>query len=383
MHMKKKLLAFGMAVLMLTGCGSSSGTIRFGAAGLGGTYHMFSDAFAEIIESESADCSIEVKTTAGSAANVRLLSDGYVQMAIAQADIINDAYYGVGMFENDKKYQGYSAVGGLYTEACQIVVRADSDIRSVEDLQGKTVSVGEEESGTEKNAEQILAAYGLSERLVTEVNLDYTDAVEQLKKKEIDAMFCTAGAYTTVIGELAKQCEIRFIDLDEKGIDKLMKSYDFYTECEIPENTYVGQTEAVRTVGVKAVLYDGSYHPVDSSEMAFKTATIQAFKKGFMEASPVLLEPIASLKVTVPDDYTGDIMGDLNKRRGRVLGMTPAAGGKQVIEADIPMTGLFGYCTTLRSMTGGRGSYEYTFARYEQAPSDVQEKEIAARAEEA
>ena len=127
MHMKKKLLAFGMAVLMLTGCGSSSGTIRFGAAGLGGTYHMFSDAFAEIIESESADCSIEVKTTAGSAANVRLLSDGYVQMAIAQADIINDAYYGVGMFENDKKYQGYSAVGGLYTEACQIVVRADSD----------------------------------------------------------------------------------------------------------------------------------------------------------------------------------------------------------------------------------------------------------------
>ena len=107
MHMKKKLLAFGMAVLMLTGCGSSSGTIRFGAAGLGGTYHMFSDAFAEIIESESADCSIEVKTTAGSAANVRLLSDGYVQMAIAQADIINDAYYGVGMFENDKKSEGY------------------------------------------------------------------------------------------------------------------------------------------------------------------------------------------------------------------------------------------------------------------------------------
>ena len=133
---------------------------------------------------------------------------------------------------------------------------------------------------------------------------------------------------------------------------------------------------------VKAVLYDGSYHPVDSSEMAFKTATIQAFKKGFMEAGPVLLEPIASLKVTVPDDYTGDVMGDLNKRRGRVLGMTPVSGGKQIIEADIPMTGLFGYCTVLRSMTGGRGTYEYQFARYEQAPSDVQEKEIAARAAE-
>ena len=133
-------------------------------------------------------------------------------------------------------------------------------------------------------------------------------------------------------------------------------------------------------VGVKAVLYDGSYHPVDSSEMAFKTAAIQAFRKGFMEAGPVLLEPIMSVKVVVPDAYTGDIMGDLNKRRGRVLGMNPAPGGKQVIEADVPMSGLFGYCTELRSMTGGRGDYSYEFARYEQVPSDVQEKEVAARA---
>ena len=99
-----------------------------------------------------------------------------------------------------------------------------------------------------------------------------------------------------------------------------------------------------------------------------------------MEAGPVLLEPIMSLKVTVPDAYTGDIMGDLNKRRGRVLGMTPMSGGRQIIEADIPMSGLFGYCTDLRSMTGGRGDYSYEFARYEQTPSDVQEKEVAARA---
>ena len=161
------------------------------------------------------------------------------------------------------------------------------------------------------------------------------------------------------------------------------KNYFPAVEKGLQESVVKGPLAGYPVVGVKATLYDGSYHPVDSSEMAFKTATIQAFKKGFLEASPVLLEPIASLKVTVPDDYTGDIMGDLNKRRGRVLGMTPVAGGKQVIEADIPMTGLFGYCTALRSMTGGRGSYEYTFARYEQAPSDVQEKEIAARAEEA
>lgn len=159
------------------------------------------------------------------------------------------------------------------------------------------------------------------------------------------------------------------------------KNYFPAVEKGLQESVVKGPLAGYPVVGVKAVLYDGSYHPVDSSEMAFKTATIQAFKKGVMEASPVLLEPIATVKVTVPDDYTGDVMGDLTKRRGRVLGMNPVAAGT-TIEADIPMTGLFGYCTTLRSMTGGRGTYSYEFARYEQAPADVQEKEIAARAKE-
>ncbi len=158
------------------------------------------------------------------------------------------------------------------------------------------------------------------------------------------------------------------------------KNYYPAVEKGIQESVLKGPLAAYPVVGVKAILYDGSYHAVDSSEMAFKTAAIQAFKKGFMEAGPVLLEPIASVKVTVPDAYTGDIMGDLNKRRGRVLGMNPAPGGKQIIEADVPMMGMFGYCTYLRSMTGGRGEFEYAFARYEQAPSDVQEKEVAARA---
>ena len=151
-------------------------------------------------------------------------------------------------------------------------------------------------------------------------------------------------------------------------------------EKGLQESVLKGPLAAYPVVGVAAVLYDGSYHPVDSSEMAFKVATIQAFKKGFMEATPVLLEPIVNLKVVVPDSYTGDIMGDLNKRRGRVLGMNPVAGGKTCIEADIPMMEIFGYCTELRSMTGGRGDYSYEFVRYEQAPSDVQEKEVAARA---
>ncbi|MBQ4284117.1 MAG: elongation factor G [Lachnospira sp.] len=151
-------------------------------------------------------------------------------------------------------------------------------------------------------------------------------------------------------------------------------------EKGLQESVVKGPLAAYPVVGVKAVLYDGSYHSVDSSEQAFKMATVQAFKKGVMEAGPVLLEPIMSLKVTVPEEYTGDVMGDLNKRRGRVLGMNPNTNGKQVIEADIPMMELYGYCTVLRSMTGGRGDYSYEFARYEQAPSDIQAAEVNARA---
>ncbi len=161
------------------------------------------------------------------------------------------------------------------------------------------------------------------------------------------------------------------------------RNYYPAVEKGLQESVVKGPMAAYPVVGVKAVLYDGSYHPVDSSEQAFKMATIQAFKKGFMEAHPVLLEPIASLKVTVPDAYTGDVMGDLNKRRGRVLGMTPlpgVEGGKTEIVADVPTMEIYGYMTDLRSMTGGRGDYAYQFVRYEQAPSDVQEKEVAARA---
>ena len=160
------------------------------------------------------------------------------------------------------------------------------------------------------------------------------------------------------------------------------KNYFPAVEKGIQDSVIKGPMAGYPVVGVKAVLYDGSYHPVDSSEMAFKTAANMAFKKGFMEASPVLLEPIASMKVTVPDKFTGDVMGDLNKRRGRVLGMNPDHKGNTIIEADVPMSEIYGYSTTLRSMTGGAGDFAYEFARYEQAPADVQEKEIAARAKD-
>lgn len=158
------------------------------------------------------------------------------------------------------------------------------------------------------------------------------------------------------------------------------KNYFPAVEKGVQECCLKGPLAAYPVVGIKATLVDGSYHPVDSSEMAFKMAATLAFKKGFMEANPVLLEPIASLKVVVPDKFTGDVMGDLNRRRGRVLGMNSIHGGKQEIIADVPMSELFGYNTDLRSMTGGIGNYSYEFSRYEQAPGDVQKKEVEARA---
>ncbi|MCI8626433.1 MAG: elongation factor G [Lachnospiraceae bacterium] len=147
-------------------------------------------------------------------------------------------------------------------------------------------------------------------------------------------------------------------------------------EKGIAECVLKGPLAAFPVVGLKATLVDGSYHPVDSSELAFKMATTQAFKQGFMEASPILLEPLAALRVVVPDKFTGDIMGDLNKRRGRINGMNPLHNNKQEILADIPLAELAGYSTDLRSMTGGIGEYSYEFSRYEPAPGDVQAKVI-------
>ena len=130
-------------------------------------------------------------------------------------------------------------------------------------------------------------------------------------------------------------------------------------------------------VNLKAVLYDGSYHPVDSSEIAFKTAAQLAYKAALPEANPVLLEPVGELKVTVPDSYMGDVIGDLNKRRGRVMGMDPTGDGDQVITAEVPMGEMGSYAIDLRAMTQSRGSFTFHFVRYEDCPPAAQEKAIA------
>lgn len=159
------------------------------------------------------------------------------------------------------------------------------------------------------------------------------------------------------------------------------KQYFPAVEKGIQEAVKNGVLAGYPVVGLKATLVDGSYHPVDSSEMAFKMATSVAFKDGMMKAKPTILEPIAHVEVVIPEKYMGDIMGDINKRRGRILSMD-TVGTKKVIVAEVPLSELHKYATDLRSMTQSRGSYTYYFERYEEAPMDIQKKVIEKRAVE-
>ena len=149
------------------------------------------------------------------------------------------------------------------------------------------------------------------------------------------------------------------------------KNYFPAVEKGLRESITRGILAGYPVVGLKATLLDGSYHPVDSSEMAFKTAASLAYKAGMQQASPVLLEPIGHLSVTVPDANTGDMMGELNNRRGRVLGMSPDEDGTTVIEADVPMSEMHDFATLVRQMTQGSGSFTFTFERYEQLPNQL------------
>lgn len=158
------------------------------------------------------------------------------------------------------------------------------------------------------------------------------------------------------------------------------KQYFPAVEKGLEDCIHRGVLAGYPVVGVKARLVDGSYHPVDSSEMAFKMATTIAFKEGVVKAEPTILEPIAHVEITVPEEYTGDIMGDMKKRRGRLVGMELKE-KKQVIIAEVPMSELYRYATDLRSMTQSRGELEYRFERYEEAPQDIQKKVIEDRKE--
>ncbi len=190
------------------------------------------------------------------------------------------------------------------------------------------------------------------------------------------------GQYGHVFLELEPLEYDKGFEFEEKIFGGVVpKQYIPAVEKGISEAMEEGHLAGYPVVGVKATLYDGSYHTVDSSEMAFKIAASQAFKQGMEQADAVLLEPVMEVEVTVPESYMGDIMGDLNSRRGRILGMDPS-NGVQTIRALVPMAEMFRYAIDLRSMTQGRGFFTMKFKHYEEVPSHISEQVIEAAAQE-
>ncbi|MDU5700327.1 MAG: elongation factor G [Finegoldia magna] len=170
--------------------------------------------------------------------------------------------------------------------------------------------------------------------------------------------------------------EENFVFEEEVFGGAVPKNFFPAVEKGLEESLEKGPLAGYPVVGVKAILYDGKYHPVDSNEMAFKIATQIAFKKGIEEAKPILLEPIMKVTIKIPEEYMGDVMGDMNKRRGKILGMESDEDGNQVVIAEAPHKELFEYSIDLRSMTQARGEFEMEFVRYEEVPSNVTEEII-------
>ena len=185
-------------------------------------------------------------------------------------------------------------------------------------------------------------------------------------------------------------CKVKFEPMDANGEETfkfesavvggaIPKEYIPAVGEGIEEAAKAGIIAGFPVVGVKATVYDGSYHEVDSSEMAFHIAGSMCFKEAMQKASPVLLEPIMKVEVTMPEEYMGDVIGDINSRRGRIEGMDDLGGGK-IVRGYVPLAEMFGYSTDLRSKTQGRGNYSMFFEKYEPVPKSVQEKIISAKA---
>ena len=281
----------------LTACGQKD-RLRIGTAGEGGNYNSLGNALSQTLQKDPYKVNVEVKTTAGSAANIRLLSQDYLELALAQSDVIDEMYAGT---LNTQAMKGYSAIAALYPEPVQIVVRADSGITSVSDLAGKKVSVGEADSGTQKNAAQILQAYGLASNMLTVQNMTYAEAAKALGDGSIDAMFCTAGAPAQVITDLSGTTPVNLVSIQEQQSNLLTGAYGFYTGAVIPAGTYNGQDSDVTTLAVMSVLLASDKTPAETVYTI--TGALFKEKAALNEAVPVefdLQEQKAVESVTIP-----------------------------------------------------------------------------------
>lgn len=236
--------------------------IKLATGGTTGTYYAYGGVVTTLLAEKVPGVTFAVQSTGASAANIRLLATGEVQMAIVQNDVMSYAYSGTELFDGEK-ITAFSTMAALYAEVCQVVVSESSGINSVADLAGKNVSVGDAGSGVEFNARQILEAYGLTFDSIKKQNLSFGDSAAALKDGKIDAFFCTAGAPTTAVVELATTNSIKLLNITGAEADALMTKYAFYTPYTIPKESYKGMAEDVTTVAVKATFIVSPELPED------------------------------------------------------------------------------------------------------------------------
>ena len=273
---------------------------------------------------------------------------------------------------------------GKMGEALAKLAEEDPTFRAHTDQEtGQTIIAGMGELHLEIIVDRLLREFKV-EANVGAPQVAYKEAIT--KAVDVDSKYAKQSGGRGQYGH----CKVKFEPMDANG-EELFKFESQVVGGAIPKE-YIpavgeGIEEATRAgilggfpvVGVHAVVYDGSYHEVDSSEMAFHIAGSLAFKDAMQKAAPVLLEPIMKVEVTMPEEYMGDVIGDINSRRGRIEGMDDLGGGK-IVRAFVPLSEMFGYSTDLRSRTQGRGNYSMFFEKYEQVPKNVQEKVLAAKA---
>ncbi len=244
----------------------------------------------------------------------------------------------------------------------------------------ETILSGIGETHVEVAADRMQRKFGVGVRLETP-RVPYKETITAGAKAEYKHKKQTGGhgQYGHVLLELeplSRGSGHEFVDKVVGG--RIPKNYIPAVEKGVNEAMLEGVLARYPVIDLKATVYDGSFHPVDSSEICFKIAGAGALKKGLAEGQPILLEPIMNIEVTVPEDYTGDIIGDLNTKRARVQGMNPG-GGLNVIEAQVPLAEILHYAIDLKSITQGRGSYKTEFSHYEEVPAHIAQKIIAER----
>jgi elongation factor G len=259
----------------------------------------------------------------------------------------------------------------LTEEDPTISVRRDAET-------AETIVEGMGEVHLEVTADRLKRKFG-AEVVLETPKIPYRETIRGTSKVEGKHKKQTGGRgqYGHVLLEISPLAPGSGFEFEDKIFGgSVPRQYIPAVEKGLRETLVEGVLAGYPLVDFKVSLYDGSYHPVDSSEMAFKIAASMALKKGIMEASPVLLEPIMDIEVVVPEYQMGDVMGDLNKRRGRIMGMEPH-NGNQVIKAQAPMAEMFRYAIDLRSITAGRGSFTMEFSHYEEIPQAISEQVIA------